>query len=1139
MVNTDIGIVQEAIFSLPNIYRRMKTQYNRIHPPGFALVVTLTLMVLLSILAVGMLSLSVIEIRRTTSGDTLSKAQNNARLALKMALNELQMQMGPDRRISAPGGQALPGSSKSASANWTGVYDSWTEDAGSALVEERPTPNFRRWLISGDEGVVSTEDSAKTATRPSATTVALTTANAASDAVEAGLIPTPNGAYAWWVADQNTKAKLSGVKSNPGNGIEAIARLQATPRSNHSVFLGQGSDSNPQVEKMVTISSTDFLGGDGSDELIHDATTESSGLLTNVRNGGLRKDLSFLLERPWAEANSGNLLPALYTAGGEEGINLRELWLYYNLWGEIKQGPPNHADGGSFPASTPYLLQSANSAAAAADIFYNYTFLTKLETRFVYSLISEKQTDSAGNETYKLFLVFDPIATFWNPFNITYNIPRSGYNAIKFWGMPYTLNLKIGDNEINPQLDEIINNGDLTNLQIGRSQNLVMRPGEVQVISQGPNSVLKEKANARVVNGKLGWDNVSGFKFPIPIPNNIPKPKATDKLTYSITANKKVTDFNITHVNHTVGEGTPEGAATTEYVGVFAVSKSGDSGGEVNATQLDWVFPGLPALESYSRLVSDIEVSAGSDLSARKWPLVVLSHGVRTEFDSNFKGGPQGYTGIRHTSKPFLRMNPKVRNYNVGEGQRETIAMMPTQIGIRRPGGGGGAPVDVTGTGLGYYGGDLSAKYGTSYIVTHSIPFAPIFSLGALQNSIANGQTNFGAKGRGMLHPAISHPIANSFAPSYLEQDELRGQVGRYEVADHSYLANLALWDDYFFSSISPVTTTSNNNESGALAEQKAAFKAFADPSVGNREPLPNPRMRPFVDSYQEAEKSLFPDSAPAPGNEPYRLSASMLMIDGAFNVNSVSVKAWTSFLMGLKNSEVPTLDPLSPSRPTTLTTDTDTPIAGLLGAAGGKIDEKQAGNPLEASQWLGFRSLTDLQIEELAEETVNKVRQYGPFLSLADFINRRPEGSTDEALVGPLQAAIDATDINEPYKSAERTTTEAGADFAFPEAENGSKSIGIPGYVKQGDLLTTMAPLLAVRGDTFLIRAYGEAHDSDGNVSARAWCEATVQRTPDYLDPADENHIATKDLTSPANKTMGRRFEIVSFRYLSPSEIL
>jgi len=76
------------------------------------------------------------------------------------------------------------------------------------------------------------------------------------------------------------------------------------------------------------------------------------------------------------------------------------------------------------------------------------------------------------------------------------------------------------------------------------------------------------------------------------------------------------------------------------------------------------------------------------------------------------------------------------------------------------------------------------------------------------------------------------------------------------------------------------------------------------------------------------------------------------------------------------------------------------------------------------------------------------------------------------------------------------------------------------------------------VRGDTFVIRSYGEAREGN-NVTARAWCEAVVQRVPDYVDPEDQAHVALKDLKSTANKTFGRRFNIVSFRYLDPREIL
>jgi Tfp pilus assembly protein PilX len=61
---------------------------------GFALVVTLSLMVLLTIIAVGLLSLSAISLRGTTQANAHS-------LALMLAIGDLQKEMGPDMRISA------------------------------------------------------------------------------------------------------------------------------------------------------------------------------------------------------------------------------------------------------------------------------------------------------------------------------------------------------------------------------------------------------------------------------------------------------------------------------------------------------------------------------------------------------------------------------------------------------------------------------------------------------------------------------------------------------------------------------------------------------------------------------------------------------------------------------------------------------------------------------------------------------------------------------------------------------------------------------------------------------------------------------------------------------------------------------
>jgi hypothetical protein len=55
--------------------------------------------------------------------------------------------------------------------------------------------------------------------------------------------------------------------------------------------------------------------------------------------------------------------------------------------------------------------------------------------------------------------------------------------------------------------------------------------------------------------------------------------------------------------------------------------------------------------------------------------------------------------------------------------------------------------------------------------------------------------------------------------------------------------------------------------------------------------------------------------------------------------------------------------------------------------------------------------------------------------------------------------------------------------------------------------------------------------------VLATAWCEAIVQRVPDFVDATDQPTAIFKDL-KPINQTFGRRYEIISFRWLTPSEV-
>lgn len=92
---------------------------------------------------------------------------------------------------------------------------------------------------------------------------------------------------------------------------------------------------------------------------------------------------------------------------------------------------------------------------------------------------------------------------------------------------------------------------------------------------------------------------------------------------------------------------------------------------------------------------------------------------------------------------------------------------------------------------------------------------------------------------------------------------------------------------------------------------------------------------------------------------------------------------------------------------------------------------------------------------------------------------------------------------------------------------------------ITQGDLMQGLAAVATVRGDTFKVRAYGESLSPDGKtVQASAWCEAVVQRIPEYVSTEDEPQIAAKDLKSEANKNFGRRFVVVAFRWLSREEV-
>ena len=192
---------------------------------------------------------------------------------------------------------------------------------------------------------------------------------------------------------------------------------------------------------------------------------------------------------------------------------------------------------------------------------------------------------------------------------------------------------------------------------------------------------------------------------------------------------------------------------------------------------------------------------------------------------------------------------------------------------------------------------------------------------------------------------------------------------------------------------------------------------------------------------------------------------------------------------------------------------------------------------------------MSESELESLANAIVEEVKARGPFLNLGDFVNRRPNSPVPaHRAVGALQAAIDRAGLNNRFTGGARSVASAnfgslpGASAVATETAP-ARAAGSAGHLTQARLLTALGPQITVRGDTFVIRSYGDARDPAGNITARAWCEAVVQRLPTYLDPSDlpeaaDGWPATTSRLRSLNALFGRRMEMRSFRWLSSEEI-
>ena len=370
---------------------------------------------------------------------------------------------------------------------------------------------------------------------------------------------------------------------------------------------------------------------------------------------------------------------------------------------------------------------------------------------------------------------------------------------------------------------------------------------------------------------------------------------------------------------------------------------------------------------------------------------------------------------------------------------------------------------------------------------------------------------------------------------------------------DIAFEVNQGIWDSYFVSSL-PLNADTDKFSSIIPENQRYVFNPHTN--------ISSAKLEADLTSENDAVDKGF------------WLNGYYYRRDHAFNVNSTSIPAWTAFLSST----------LEVKRELRNGSEVSNGLAGFSRFRRPEgVSNSDRLHPENTDSWKGLRSLTEEEIGGLATTIVDEVKLRGPFISIADFVNRRLTHREDEtSYMGALDAAILKAGLNESFYEDDKyntTTVNRGKDndsvdnnqeifredylYTSDGEEQTSmaatKTWGLPSFLMQSDLLEPLAPALTTRGDTFTIRAYGEVKNK-GLVVARAYIEAIVERSPHYVqhqkigDDSESNEAniptdraikidpltgkITEGNLTEINMKLGRKYQIRSFRWLNKDEI-
>ena len=1127
-------------------------------------------MVLLTLLVVGLLTISSVALREISHGEAMAAARANARMSLILALGELQKQVGLDMRVTARADILSEDSPL-----LLGVWKSWqgSDHETSGAFAGRPRPpgssysgekkkRFVAWLTSASiQDPITLPDTTKTVGKVTLLGDGTVGSGTGRDKLQIHLPPTQlpnprqNGALAWWIGGENQKARLP----RPYKPSSDTAARWAVLAKSHAVadplpFRLEAVLKDPTLaDKALTLGQADIIATQSdittSREFFHDLSAVSVGLLTNTATGAWRKDLSLLVEK-WDAQPTSNLplfrltptTDAKFTRPAPGNAVPASSMLY--PWAAYRNGDtiPIYQHGAVtswanlVDFATAYKRITANSSGymkipiqAVSVVGDSFTFLHRVRILPVIARMQWVFSHCAGavaSDPTKLEprLLLTPVITLWNPYNmeitcpaLAFGIPRPLPAALR-----YTIN-GVANSNYNSVMDGSTNNtpslAGSGSLSYQINEPFTLKPGETRLFSPTTTSPVPAGSSIPLA---VGYRNGGGNYFLVKdnAGNTLALPSGT-----SIKADAK---FDTACDNQAYLQVT---SGVTVYLDM-TVAGSWDLAYRMVCT------PDVSAA-IYKPLTQMAEATLSQCLT-NPMPFLSTVFGARMASRTHLaaKGFVQSSPFVDFTTMGFQDLGDLGRHY---AGTSNPVNSPFDFSFVKHPAGGDSLlPNASDKTGRGYIVTGFNKADGLSRCVIDELPSRPLASLGEL--------VNWDLRYENPIPPFAFNLIGNSDASPLLPANAVVNTADAGLAVnlqhDDSYCANHLLFDDWFVSSIAP--DPSNFGNSGRSLQATYTDFLTGKTALGNRAYQPLREDQALAAVSASKATGLYNDHVAK--TDSWKSIASRFEVEGMFNVNSTSVKAWRALLGHARHQRVPYIIETGNSWNAALSSEQDYACSRFSIAGDTRAGQAgSSGNFPEASEFAGYRTLDSYFLDAMAKDVVRQIRLRGPFLSLAEFVNRQLS-SGDLALAGTLQAALNEVSkqaATNPYAAMQSLSTKsvaappqpAAAEYKFPAAAVGYSAYGLPGWTRQADILRPLAPILSVRDDTFTIRGYGDARDTTGKVLAHAVCEAVVRRSREFVDNSEAADILTPP-THAANKTFGRRIELISLRWLAASEV-